>query len=92
MQKRTDSVVDRIDAMLSEYTYKPKKVDHGRKRSKASRLTGTDKLKYKQRLRKLIKKHRNDSSFKAKERKYNKKHKKTQSYKQSVKKYKQYHK
>jgi len=85
-------IVNKIDDILQEYEYKAHKVNHGRRKSKASKLTGMAKLKYKQKLKKTAKKHKNDGAFKTKQKRYLKKHKKTQAYKQSQRKYKQFKK
>jgi len=85
-------ILEKLEGLIKEYTYSPNKVNHGRKKSKSSKLTGMDKLKYKKSLKAKAKKRKNSGSIKAKEKRYIKKHKKTQAFKQSQRKYKQFKK
>jgi len=85
-------ILKKIENILKEYTYKTHKVNHGKRRSQASKLTGTEKLKYKKQLKKKSKERKNNPSMKLKAKKYLKKYKKTSQYKQSKKKYDLYHK
>ena len=86
------NIEDKLDIYLVEYKYQQHKVDHGRKRSKASRLTGKEKLEYIKTLKKRRKERRNNPSEKLKQKRYLKKYKKTAKYKRSKLKYKEYHK
>ena len=85
-------ILDKLDDIISEYKYQAKKVGHGRYKSKASKLTGTDKLKYKQRLKKTAKTRKNNPAMKTKAKILLKKRKKTQQFKKTAKKYKQFQK
>ena len=85
-------IEDKLDIYLIEYKYQKHKVSHGRKRSEASKLTGTKKLEYIKKLKKKRKERRNNPAEKLKQKRYLKKHKKTAKYKRTKAKYKQYHK
>lgn len=72
-------IVDKISTLLGE-TVKPyvaRKVNHGRKRSKASRLTSTEKQKYLKTLKDRKRKYKTDSMAKLKAKKAAKKYKRT---------------
>jgi len=84
-------IIERIDGIL-EYTYNPHKVKSGRVRSKSSKLTGTEKLKYIKSLKKKAKERKHNPELKRKQKLYMKKHKRTSQYKRTMDKYNRLHK
>jgi len=85
-------ILEKIDGVLKEYKYTPHKVDHGRRKSKAAKLTGTEKLDYIKKLKKKRKERKNNPGIKQKQKRYMKKRKKTAQYKRTKQKYDQYRK
>lgn len=85
-------ILERLEDILDEYKYTAHKVSHGRYKSKASKKTGTEKLKYKQSLKKAAKKRKNNPAMKTKAKRSLKKRKKTSQFKMTKKKYQQFKK
>lgn len=87
------NIVHMLGLNLDEsLTVQPRKVNFGRKRSQASRLTGSDKMKYLKRLKARRKMYHTNASLRTKVKKQSIKYKRTSHAKFIHKKYNQLHK
>lgn len=83
--------IEELDS-LEEATYKPRKIKAGRAKSIASRMTGTEKMKYIKRLKANKKKYKTNATLRLKTKKKGKKYRKTAKGKQKIRTYKQFNK
>jgi len=82
-----------LDQEISEgLTVKSRKVNSGRKRSSASKITGAEKLKYLKRLKKNRKKYKKSASLRRQTKRQQKKYKKTAGAKRAKQKYNTFNK
>ena len=76
------------ESSSADEAYKPRKVASGRQRSSASRMTGSEKLKYIKRLKKNKKKYKNNATARRKSKKSSKKYRKSAVGKRKMSMYK----
>ena len=86
-------ILDKINNYLGEEVkkYKPRKVKHGTKKSKASKLTGAAKFKYIKDLKDRKMSYKHDATAKKKAKKASKKYRKSNQGKVTAKKYDLHH-